>query len=562
MPEHPFQPGDHIFAYLRDSGHEKQELSIGQQEDAIRAWCAERGLILEHVYKDEARKGSSVIGRSELNALMNAFRHGADVAGVVVWKYNRFARNIDNAQFLRAEIRTRGYTFYSLNDKVPEGPEAIIFEAVIDYADQQYLTNMSIDVKRGLYNLVKNYGCMPGTPPTGFKREKVIISYRRDGSPHIAHRWIPDPDVAPRVRQAFEMRAAGSSLGEINAETHLFNTINSYATFWPNKLYKGTLVFGDDIVIENYCEPMVDEKTWDIVQARQNHFARSKHLKGGSIDHPRRASSKYLLSGLAHCAQCGAPMFGTTSSQRNGSVMRSYFCSRAYRTRDCTRQRIPVVAFDAAVITRLREEIHKPDYLASMLAEKRAMNASHQADHDAQRHKITSDLGETRRQITNVTDAISEQKHSRALLKRLADLEAQETRLQTELASLDADHTQLPPNEASIAQLTATLAYLEAALTSSDIQVQRSILRQLIKRVDIDRNGKELFGLITIYIPPGDENPPEDDDKPSPSLPHGPTPKTVRMSREASGPPRYTHSFSFTFDITTVDKRYKKSRSR
>ena len=104
-------PGSKVAAYLRDSGHENQELSIQQQEAAIRAYCLQHQLILTRTFKDEARRGSSIVGREALQALMNHFRHDPEEHGVVIWKYNRFARNVDNAQFYRAELRSHGYAF-------------------------------------------------------------------------------------------------------------------------------------------------------------------------------------------------------------------------------------------------------------------------------------------------------------------------------------------------------------------------------------------------------------------------------------------------------------------
>ena len=95
MTKIPFSPGDRIFCYLRDSGHEDQELSIEQQESALRKWAAEHNLIISHIYKDEAKRGSSTVKRDELQAMMYAFRHECSERGVVVWKYNRFARSVE-----------------------------------------------------------------------------------------------------------------------------------------------------------------------------------------------------------------------------------------------------------------------------------------------------------------------------------------------------------------------------------------------------------------------------------------------------------------------------------
>jgi hypothetical protein len=50
---------------------------------------------------------------------------------------------------------------------------------------------------------------------------KVQIGVKRDGEPHLVSQWVPDAELAPRVRQAFEMRAAGASYGEILEATRI-----------------------------------------------------------------------------------------------------------------------------------------------------------------------------------------------------------------------------------------------------------------------------------------------------------------------------------------------------
>jgi site-specific DNA recombinase len=262
-----------------------------------------------------------------------------------------------------------GYEFGSLHDKVPEGPMRGVFEALIEYSDQQHLINLSIDVKRGLRDLVKFHGWLPGVPPRGMMREKVIIGQRRDGSPHIAHCWIPDPEKASLVKRAYQMRAAGASLGEIHKETHLYGAINSYTDFWPRTIYYGTLTFAD-LVIENYCDPIVDKETWDKVKQIQAKFRQKHNLSADNPDHPRRRNSRFMLSGLARCGRCGSPLYGHSSKQRNGSRLDSYLCTRAYRNRDCTRQRIPSQHFEKAVLHSLREFLQKEtlDQIAAELS--------------------------------------------------------------------------------------------------------------------------------------------------------------------------------------------------
>ena len=533
--DNPFSPGDRVIAYLRDSGHEKQELSVDQQEKEIRSYCLENDLVFQRPYIDEARKGSSDEKREQLSEMMNDLRHGLKVAGVIVWSNSRFARNSLHAQFYRAEIRKLGYVFHSLTGKTIDGPEAIIFEALDDYKNERFLADLSLDVKRGLKNLVLTYGCVPGSPPTGFLREKIIIGEHRDGKQRSAHKWVPDPLFAPRVRQAFEMRVARASLSEINEKTRLFNSVNSYRTFFCNKIYLGTLVFGDDLVVEKYCEPMVDQATWDAVQRVQNDYTRHRNVNSDSPQHPRRINSNYLLSGLVHCGRCGSPLFGRSHPQKNGSKSISYFCTRAYNKRDCTKQRIPGLALESAILRALKESYLRPEYIEAVEVGLRAKNAARFDEYKQLRSQASAELGEVRRQISNLSNAIAESGHSRALLTRLSDLELQENELLNRQAALETETPREIP-EADPKQIVRLVELLDTAFPKAEIQQQRQILRMLVKSITSDRDGRRLFGSITVYYPPGDALPSEAN--PPTGQVAGGGMNNVRISRDPSGPVR------------------------
>lgn len=468
---------------------------------------------------------------------MNAFRRGCPELGVVVWKYNRFARNVDHAAFYRAEIRSLGYTFHSLHDNVPQGPEGRVFEALIDYKDQQYLIDLSIDVKRGLRDLVQRYGCVPGVPPIGFLREPMTIGRRRDGAPHTAARWRPDPDLVPAVQKAFAMYAAGATVGRIHRELHLYGAVNSYRTFWPNKLYIGILQFGD-LTIADYCEPLIHRPIWDACQERLKHYAGHHHVQAGSKDHPRRAHSPFVLSGLARCARCGSPLYGHSSKQRSGSILQSYFCTRAYRNRDCLKRRIPRQTFENAVLDTLTGYILRPDTLAAARQLLVEGQAGALEEHNRQKGLLGGKLAKLRRQIKNVTAAIAAAGHSQALLARLADLETQETALLQCRAELEtAAIRPLPPLD--LAQLPAAIAALRQ---SSDPQTLRPILHAFIDHVTVQRDDNLLTGTIYYYLPP-------DLKKAIPPPESGGS--TVPISPFPSGPPSYRHIIQFPFATST-----------
>lgn len=391
-----------------------------------------------------------------------------------------------------------------------------------------------------------------GTPPTGFLREEVIIGRHRDGKLRSAHRWIINQDLAPRIRQAFEMRANSASLAQINTATQLFSSINSFRTFFCNRIYLGELHFGDDLIIPHYCDPIVDGSLFNAVQTTQNNYTRHKNLSSDSITHPRRVNSAYLLSGLVFCARCGSPLFGRSHPQKNGTKTISYYCTRAYNKRDCTKQRIPGEKLHAAVLKALRDKYQAPEYLTAVGNALRAKTAIQLAAHAQTRKKETKDLAETRRQITNISNAIAAAGHSAALLKSLKLYEDQEADLLNRIAKLDAAAlTEIPPYNPGTGSRLVDI--IDRLIPLADIQSQRRILASMIKSIHADREGRKIFGVIEIYYPPPNDLAPG-----TAQAARGES-KTVRMSRAPSGPPRYTHSFDFEIWLNGLSGRYKSS---
>jgi site-specific DNA recombinase len=497
MKTQPFPPGSLVAAYFRDSGGETQDLSISQQEAHFKIWLTENGLAAGAVFRDAARPGSSVAGRQAFHDMMHHFRSSATEAGLVIWSYSRFARDFDDAQFYRADIRRRGYLFYSLNDEIPDGAMGRLFEAAIDWKNEQFLEDLSRDVKRGLADLVRTHGAVPGTPPRGFKRDPIQIGSRRDGRPHIAHRWVPDPDQVPVVQLAFSMRAAGASMAEVHRATALYNSLNSYTTFFANKLYIGVLEFGDQ-VIENYCDPLISSEIWEAVQLRARQHAAHRNLTDAGAAHPRRVNSRYLLSGLAYCARCGSPLYGLTSQQRLRANYERYACTRAHRRRDCDLQPIPRKVLEDAVLECVQTFVLSPEVQAANLQLIQAQRENHFNQIGEQRADLSKRLATVRRKLSNTANAIAEAGHSPALLETLARLEAEAADLRAKIAGIERQIA-APSSDFDPAELEG----LRANLHDPDPAAIQSLLRGLLSRVIVDRDGTIVSGELIYFSPPG-----------------------------------------------------------
>lgn len=514
MPrENPFPPGSLVAFYSRDSGGDEQDLSIQRQVNEFQRWCAEHNLLPGQIFADEARPGSSVVGRAEFLRMVRHFRSGgAREAGLVVWRFSRFGRNASDRKYYKADIRRLGYTIHSLSDAIPGDRFGALIEDVLDWKDEYFLEELSEEVASGLRNIVATYGAVPGTPPRGFMRQPVNVGQRRDGSPHILHRWVPDPTMTGLVRRAFHMLVRGQTLREIHLAAGLYRSINSYTTFFRNPLYKGELRY-KDLVIPDYCDPVVDPAVWERAQRILDARAGRKHthrpeLVEGRIEpvnslHPRRVVSPWLLSGLARCARCSAPL--------NGHVIKKwtyYTCSAAKRRRDCDALKIPAPHLENIVTGQIRKLLDNPDALASLHGERMQAYLQTAEQLPARQKELDTRLANLRRGITNLTAAIAEHGHSPALLAQLTALEVQEYELKDEREQL---HSLLKSKPVPLTpeRIRSLRTRFDRVLAKGSDDEKRQLMAGWVHTLQAERDGNTIRAYLELYLPPTGPDPPD-----------------------------------------------------
>jgi DNA invertase Pin-like site-specific DNA recombinase len=533
-PPSALSPGSTVWAYLRDSGGPNQDRSIEQQRNIVTEYCLAHNLVLSRVFSDVHKSGGTTAGRDQFEQMVATSASEADrPAGLIIWNFARFARDVDDSQIYKGILRKRGIVIHSLTDDIPEGPFSAVIETIIHVADEQKKKEAALGSWRGLRHIVKQ-GAIPGNPPRGFKREPLKVT-SEDGTERTAHRWVPDPDLIPLIKKAFAMKAAGASLIQIH-QLGIYGSLNSYHTFFSNKLYIGVLEYGD-MTIPNYCEPMIDLKTWDAVQKILDLHADRQHISQSEI-HPRRRTqiANYLLSGISYCSRCKAPLSGLTATQRSGTNYTRYACTRAKRRHDCDLKPIPAKQLEQMVIGELSAFFDDPANLQALLDADREQALTISAEIKEQAKAVQKKLTALQRSIANITDAIAERGHSKSILEKLDSLERQETELQTTLHSIKTSAPK-SPEPISLEELTAFGKNIAAHLRFQDNLTRRAILHTIVNQVFVDRIQNHVYAIIYIHSPsPREPESPEDC-------------YTVPKSPTTVGAPLYRHSIKLVYEI-------------
>ncbi len=495
----PFPPGSLVVAYLRDSGGDDQELSTQQQQRAIETWCKQFNLIPTRFFIDQASPGSSVVGRKRFQEMI-AYFHQKDPQppekAVIVWSFSRFARNIDDSQFYKADLRRSGYEIFSLNDANLEGLNGRLIEAVVEWANEKFLVDLSANAKRGVNDNVEIYGALGGTPPRGFKRQVFTISHRRTGKVHNVARWVPDPDTWEICRLAWKLRSNGSSYREISERTHLYRSTNSYPTFFSNPIYKGELHFGDKVV-KNYCEALVDDSTWEKVQ--QMRMTDSRIHSGIDPSHPRTKNSSYALSSLLRCSRCGATLIGKTVTFKSGRDSHQYYeCGNRQRSHSCDLPKIPREFINDLVIRSIRNILADPAYMDELIQQTNLELDKIYEDQVGDIPEAEVLLSAVDKKINRMVDAIADRGHTPALLEKLDALEEEKREIKSKLI------TPVNPTiirETILQKVTEISTAFEAALAANDIPGINRQLRLIAKRILLDIKNQKLAGYIEYALP-------------------------------------------------------------
>lgn len=124
---------------------------------------------------------------------------------IIVWKLDRFARDRYDSAHYKAALRKNGVKVISATEKISEGSEGILMEAVLEGMAEYYSAELSEKVVRGLTENAYKCKFNGGTLPLG---------YTIDSEQHFQI----DPLVAPAVLEAFKRYAEGTSMTEIAQE--------------------------------------------------------------------------------------------------------------------------------------------------------------------------------------------------------------------------------------------------------------------------------------------------------------------------------------------------------
>ena len=402
--------------YARYSSSGQREESIEGQLRECKQYARQNGITIVGEYIDKALTGKTD-KRPDFQRMLRDSERGIFEV-VITWKIDRFARNRYDSAMYKYRLKKNGVRIFYAKETIPDGPEGIILEGIMESYAEYYSENLSQNVKRGNYD-------------SALERKTVgIVCYGLTTGPDGRYQIVPEE--AAVVRRIFEEYAAGRRMLDIykqlNEEGYRtrrggpFNK-NSCRRILQNKKYVGIYEYAD-IYDENGIPPIVERPLFDKVQTmlEVNHKAPSRRNEIGG----------FLLTTKLFCGLCGAPMTGDGGTSHTGQTYAYYTCNSRKYKHTCDKERAPKDWIEEKVVRALVDLIHSDDFVETVAD--RVMEYQ-------QREKDTSALTaleirqkENRRAIDNMLVAIESGIITPSTKSRLVALEAEQADIERGIA--------------------------------------------------------------------------------------------------------------------------------
>ncbi len=408
--------------YARYSSHGQTEQSIEGQLAKGHEYAAARGYTVVHEYVDRAMTGRNDNREQFQKMLSDTGKHQFSV--IIVWKVDRFGRNREEIAFNKHTCKKNGVRVEYVAESLPDAPEAVILESVLEGMAEYYSIQLSQNILRGQLESAKKCQCIGGTRPLGYSVDKD-------------KHFVIDPKTAPVVQTIFQMYAEGSTISEIitylneqglrTARGGPF-TKNSLTKLLKNEKYIGVYRYKDLVCIEGGTPVLVDKGLFDRVQ---------EMLKIN-----RRAPShtwtkfEYLLTDKLFCGHCGASMVGESGFSHTGAKYSYYACTRKRKEHSCSKRAVRQDWIEPLVIDQTYQLLQDDDLL-NFIADK--VWEFYEAEDTSQKEKaaLEAQLADVERGINNLVRAIEAGIFNAATKSRMDELDAQKAALTASLAELD-----------------------------------------------------------------------------------------------------------------------------
>jgi DNA invertase Pin-like site-specific DNA recombinase len=414
--------------YARYSCDNQTEQSIEGQLRVCRDYAERNNILIIDTYVDRAMTGTNDLRPDFQRMMKDSSKKQWNY--VLVYKLDRFSRDKYETTIHKHTLKMNGVKVLSAMENIPDSPEGIILESLLEGMNQYYSAELSQKVKRGMYETRRKGHYQGGWLPYGYRIEGRNI--------------VADEEQAEVVRYMFEQYSMGTYVSTIISNLTARGILNKGKPFVPNTVYNilknekysGVYRRGEE-VIDNMYPQIVPQQLFDAVRQKvtENRFGK------------RSVKVVYLFRDKMICGYCGSPVSAETGTARGGDIVRYYKCHGKKRYHNgCELKMIRKDVLEECIVDKIIQELSHPHNMdtlvADLLREQDRQCVENSRLSSLRREKATVD-----RSLENLISALEQGIMSASTNKRLHELEKQQAELERNIALEESKTTvKIPEN--------------------------------------------------------------------------------------------------------------------
>lgn len=500
-----------VYSYLRFSSAKQADgTSIARQTSYAKAWADRHGMSLDTTLSMADRGLSAYHGRhvefGEFGAFLEAVKRGDVPKGsvLIVEGHDRLSReNVTKAQMQLLNLIHAGIRIVTAADDLEYSEESLRDRPELLMLSLVYMMRAHDESKRKAERVSEAIATRCEQWLAGTFSGRIIAGHDPDWLAWNGNGWTVLEARAEAIRRAIEMYISGHGAHKIFQKLdelglRMFEQGNIDARFY--KLLKFPSLMGDKLVhvavkkeqleyrLPSYYPALISKDQFLKVQTLLGRRSKKRHP--GATEFPGILTG---LGGLTVCGYCGSLMLANNSTRQraNGEryVQHRIMCGRSIPHASVSRSKTATrycgvtntAPIERGILTWCADQMN----LSSLLSE-----GSNISPLETELNAMRVKLDELAKKIGRLVDAMLEAPASPALIKKLNELEIQQSELRQKSELLERDLHVLSATPAP-AESTAWAEIIDGALAMDyDARMRaRGLIHNTFSRIAIYQRG-------------------------------------------------------------------------
>ena len=378
--------------YTRFSDEKQSKgFSIELQKEACLKFCDDNDMEIVCIYEDKAKTGTNA-AREAFQEMYSYIKKYKNIDYCIVWKLDRFGRNISNYYMLKAEFNKYKCEIKSVTESIGTGPESILMEAVYNGLAESESKRIGIRARAGMLQSIKSGVWQNGMAPLGYIRGKETKKLE----PCLEESLIIISIFDTYVNKGKGLALIAQELNNKGYKTKrgsMFTTM-SIRTIISNSTYLGHIYFSNQLY-ENTHKPIIEKEIFDKAQTL---------LKSRVGNKNRVRNNNYILSGLISCS-CGSKVTGISSKTR-GKLYQYYQCIKA-RKKMCNQAPVNKSEIENKVQKKIKGLVCKKTMVTSIATTLYREAKQYNKENSNEKSILIKKIKTAEKQISNIISAIA-----------------------------------------------------------------------------------------------------------------------------------------------------------